>query len=200
MALRVAVQYMARVNPEVADRAVDVAYGRAPNEQGKTHGLKSVQHFFSAGARFLKRLGPHLSLFVADVQHLLLCRSNFSGAANTAECLLLLSRALPWKTAVATTIRQNLEGKPEVDRLVAGSRLAASAQRKLDWSYPEAGNPVRVSSFSCRKWIWGRSSACWSVQGSPRYVSHVNSCCARSVSESPSMHTAPSGGQCPVQD
>ena len=110
-------------------------------------------------------------MFVADVQHLLLCRSNFSGAANTAECLLLLSRALPWKTAVATTIRQNLEGKPEVHRLVAGSRLAASAQRKLDWSYPEAGNPVRVSSFSCRKWIWGRSSACWSVQGSPRYVS-----------------------------
>ena len=61
MALRVAVQYMARVNPEVADRAVDVAYGRAPNEQGKTHGLKSVQHLFSAGARFLKRLALHLS-------------------------------------------------------------------------------------------------------------------------------------------
>ena len=187
MALRVAVQYMARVNPEVADRAVDVAYGRVPNEQGKTHGLKSVQHLFSAGASFLKRFAPHLlSLFVADVQRLLLCRSNFSGAANTAECLLLLSQALPWKSAVATTIRQNLGGKPEVHRL----------QR----SHPEAGNPGRLSSFSCRKWIWGQSSACWSVQGSPRYVSHVNLCCALSMRESPPVHTAPSGGQCPVQD
>ena len=58
MALRVAVQYMARVNPEVADRAVDVAYGHEPNEQRKTHGLKSVQHLFSAGAQFLKRFAP----------------------------------------------------------------------------------------------------------------------------------------------
>jgi len=54
MALLVTVQYMARVNPEVADRAMDVACGQTPKEEGKTHGLKTVQYLFSAGTRFLK--------------------------------------------------------------------------------------------------------------------------------------------------
>ena len=57
MALRVATQYMARVNPQVADRAVYIAHGLSP-EDGNSRGLKTVKHIFSTGAKFLKKLVP----------------------------------------------------------------------------------------------------------------------------------------------
>lgn len=56
MALLVASQYMARVNPQVADRAVFLAHGQCPPEDESSHGLRTVQHLFATGARFLKRL------------------------------------------------------------------------------------------------------------------------------------------------
>ena len=43
-----------------------------------------------------------------------LCRSNPAGAAIAAECLLLLSKAPTWKSAVSLAISQSLEAKPEV--------------------------------------------------------------------------------------
>ena len=67
MALRVATQYMARVNPQVADRAVDIAHGLSP-EDGNSKGLKTVKHIFSTGAKFLKKLVVMASGYVAGLE------------------------------------------------------------------------------------------------------------------------------------
>ena len=58
-ALLVAVSYMARVTPKVADRAVEIAQGEAPStsvDPGEnTYGLKTAQFLFTIGTRFLKK-------------------------------------------------------------------------------------------------------------------------------------------------
>ena len=41
-------------------------------------------------------------------------RSNISGAAAVAECLILLSRSMEWKATVAMTIGGVLEKPPEL--------------------------------------------------------------------------------------
>lgn len=134
MALRVAVQYMARVNPEVADRAVDVAYGHEPNEQRKTHGLKSVQHLFSAGAQFLKRFAPPRLL-----PHLW---QMFSISCSADQ----ISQGQPTQRSVSYCSREPFHGRvqwpPLSDKTWRGSRrytdrqwpclMAASAPCKLD--------------------------------------------------------------------
>ena len=57
--LLVAVSYMARVTPKVADRAVELAQGEAPSSSvdpgENTYGLKTAQFLFTVGARFLKK-------------------------------------------------------------------------------------------------------------------------------------------------
>lgn len=143
MALRVAVQYMARVNPEVADRAVDVAYGHEPNEQGKTHGLKSVQHLFSAGAQFLKRFAPHLWPCLCQM-------FNVSCSADQ------ISQGQPTQQSVSCCSHEPFHGRvqwpPLSDRTWRGNRrytdcqwprlMTASAPCKLD---------CVVIHLSCRK-------------------------------------------------
>ena len=58
-ALLVAVSYMARVTPKVADRAVELAQGEAPSSSvdpgENSYGLKTAEFLFSIGARFLKK-------------------------------------------------------------------------------------------------------------------------------------------------
>ena len=40
-------------------------------------------------------------------------RSQFSGAATCAECLLQLSKSLPWKSVVTLTLGQCLQTRPQ---------------------------------------------------------------------------------------
>lgn len=58
-ALLVAVSYMARVTPKVADRAVELAQGEAPSSSvdpgENTYGLKTAQFLFTVGSKFLKK-------------------------------------------------------------------------------------------------------------------------------------------------
>lgn len=58
-ALLVAVGYMARVTPKVADRAVELAHGEAPSSSvdpgENTYGFKTAQFLFAVGAKFLKK-------------------------------------------------------------------------------------------------------------------------------------------------
>ena len=44
---------------------------------------------------------------------MLIHRSDFTGAATAGECLLLLSNALPWKSAITHTIAQTVDTRPE---------------------------------------------------------------------------------------
>ena len=96
MALLVATQYMARVNPEVADRAVELTHGKTLQEDGeKTHGVKTINFLFSCGSGYLKA-------------------SNFSGAAMAARSVLLLSKAFLWRPAITNTVNKCLQGRVEV--------------------------------------------------------------------------------------
>ena len=55
-ALLIAAQYFARLNPQVADRAVEIASGNSPLDGDvKYSGLKTVQFFFTCGTSSLKR-------------------------------------------------------------------------------------------------------------------------------------------------
>ena len=58
-ALLVAVSYMARVTPKVADRAVELAQGEAPSSSvdpgENTYGLKTAQFLFTVGSGFIKK-------------------------------------------------------------------------------------------------------------------------------------------------
>ncbi len=56
--LLVTAQYLAHLNPEVADRVIDVAHGNSPSMQVlecRTHGTQTVQFLFSMGAEFLMK-------------------------------------------------------------------------------------------------------------------------------------------------
>ncbi|XP_064406559.1 zinc finger ZZ-type and EF-hand domain-containing protein 1-like isoform X2 [Halichondria panicea] len=91
-ALLVAAQYFARLNPQVADRAVEIAEGQTPHSlqlETGCAGLKTVQFFFNCGASSLER-------------------SDFTGASTAESCLLLLSRPLPWRPALSATIATTL--------------------------------------------------------------------------------------------
>ncbi len=55
--MSIAAQYFARLNPQVADRAVGIARGEQPGEMQPEigcAGLKTVQFFFDCGATSLK--------------------------------------------------------------------------------------------------------------------------------------------------
>ena len=86
--------------------------GHTETEGGKS-GVVTARYFFSLGAGYL-----HKSLEHTHLKQFLMCiffhRSDFSGAATIAECLLILSRASPWRQVVSQSVLSPLSTRVEV--------------------------------------------------------------------------------------
>lgn len=103
---------------QVADRAIHVARNPSPDPVQRVDstddpGMVTTKYFFSLGAGFLhKYVESHerWQLFVYGT----VCRSNFSGAATIAECLLVLSKSTQWKEAVTLSVISPLHTRAEV--------------------------------------------------------------------------------------
>jgi hypothetical protein len=92
----VTAQYMSRISPQVADQSVAIARGSGLAEavgMGRG-GMVTAEYLFSLGAGFLHK-------------------SDFSGAATIAECLLILSRAPLWREVVSQSVLAPLSTKAE---------------------------------------------------------------------------------------
>ncbi|CAI8006132.1 Zinc finger ZZ-type and EF-hand domain-containing protein 1 [Geodia barretti] len=99
LAYIVTAQYMSRISPQVADQSVAIARGSGLAEavgMGKG-GMVTAEYLFSLGAGFLHK-------------------SDFSGAATIAECLLILSRAPLWREVVSQSVLAPLSTKAELHR------------------------------------------------------------------------------------
>ena len=76
-------------------------------------GMVTAEYLFSLGAGFL-----HKSIYTHTPRHSNHClfshRSDFSGAATIAECLLILSRAPLWREVVSQSVLAPLSTKAEV--------------------------------------------------------------------------------------
>lgn len=77
-------------------------------------GLVTAKYFFSLGAGFLHKSKQTLSWDRFNQCFSLSHRSDFSGAATIAECLLILSRASAWREVVSQSVVAPLSTKVEV--------------------------------------------------------------------------------------